>query len=101
MYNVNVHENKRKTRGTIMLDIRTQHIVNDEGKVTAGVLDVAEWERVVAALKHLYEPSTHDAAERVPPKCRSLRELRGLGKEHWQAINSTAYLQQERDAWDR
>jgi len=82
-----------------MLDVRTQYIVNDEGKRVAVVLDVAEWERVVAALKHLYEPSTADAAERVPGK-RNLRELRGLGKEHWQAIDSTAYLQQERDAWD-
>lgn len=52
MYNVNVHENKRKTRGKIM-DIRTQHIVNDEGKVTAVVLDVADWQRVVAALARL------------------------------------------------
>lgn len=83
-----------------MLDVRTQYIVNDEGKRVAVVLDVAEWERIVAALQHLYEPSTPDAAERVPRKRRSLRDLRGLGKEHWQAIDSTAYLQQERDAWD-
>ena len=53
MYNVNVHENKRKTRYSTMLDIRTQHIVNDEGKRVAVVLDVAEWERVVAALERL------------------------------------------------
>jgi len=36
-----------------MLDIRTQHIVDDEGTVTAVVIDVADWERVVAALERL------------------------------------------------
>ncbi len=30
----------------------------------------------------------------------SILELRGLGKELWQQIDSTAYLDQERDSWD-
>ena len=35
-----------------------------------------------------------------PPPRRSIRELRGLGKESWRQIDTTAYLRQERDAWD-
>jgi len=31
---------------------------------------------------------------------RSILELRGLGKELWQRIDSRAYLQEERDAWN-
>ena len=51
-----------------MLDIRTQHIVNDEGKVTAVVLEVADWQRVVAALERLEDLDdvhAYDAAKAV------------------------------------
>jgi hypothetical protein len=32
---------------------------------------------------------------------RSLRELRGLGKEIWEGIDAQAYVDQLRDEWDR
>jgi DNA-binding Xre family transcriptional regulator len=46
------------------------------------------------------QPGDLIAAEPVPPPRRRLRELRGLGKDQWQQMDSTAYLQQERDTWD-
>lgn len=36
----------------------------------------------------------------TPQTRRSLRELEGLGKELWRSIDSTAYLTEERNAWD-
>ena len=30
----------------------------------------------------------------------SILELRGLGRELWRQIDTTAYLNQERDSWD-
>jgi hypothetical protein len=40
------------------------------------------------------------AAHERTPQRRRITELRGLGKELWQGIDSTEYLRQERDAWD-
>ena len=34
-------------------------------------------------------------------KKRSLRELRGLGKDIWQGIDAQIYIDQQRDEWDR
>ena len=34
-------------------------------------------------------------------KDRSLRELRGLGKEIWAGIDAQEYIDQQRDEWDR
>lgn len=31
---------------------------------------------------------------------RSIRELRGLGKEVWEEIDAQAYVDMERDSWD-
>ncbi len=49
-----------------MLDVRPQHIVDHEGRVTAVVLDVADWERLVAAferLEDLDDVRAYDAAK--------------------------------------
>ncbi len=35
----------------------------------------------------------------VSPR-RSIRELEGLGAELWHSVDSTAYLNEERNAWD-
>jgi hypothetical protein len=40
------------------------------------------------------------AAQPLAEKPHSILELRGLGKDLWRRIDSTAYLNQERDAWD-
>ncbi len=37
----------------------------------------------------------------APQKQRSLRELRGLGKEIWAGIDAQEYVDQQRDEWDR
>jgi hypothetical protein len=34
------------------------------------------------------------------PRKRSLRELRGLGKEIWAGIDAQEYVNRERDEWD-
>ncbi len=61
--------------------------------------DLATLDALAQVLK--VQPGDLIAAEPVPaPQRRRLRELRGLGKEQWQQVNSTAYLKQERDAWD-
>lgn len=31
---------------------------------------------------------------------RSIRELRGLGKEIWEGVDAQAYVDAERDSWD-
>jgi hypothetical protein len=36
-----------------------------------------------------------------PRRTRSLRELRGLGKEIWQGIDAQQHIDQQRDEWDR
>jgi hypothetical protein len=35
-----------------------------------------------------------------PQPKRSLRELRGLGKEIWAGIDAQDYINQQRDEWD-
>jgi plasmid stability protein len=35
-----------------------------------------------------------------PPRQLSILELKGLGKEHWKAIDATEHVAQERSAWD-
>jgi hypothetical protein len=40
------------------------------------------------------------AEHRRVPQRRRITELRGLGKEIWQGIDSAEYLRQERDAWN-
>ncbi len=34
-----------------------------------------------------------------PKRCRSILELRGLGKSLWQEVSVSDYLQVERDSW--
>lgn len=36
----------------------------------------------------------------MTPKKRSLRELRGLGKEIWTGIDAQEYVDQQRDEWN-
>ena len=43
---------------------------------------------------------TLDIAEPEPPRQRSLRELRGLGKEIWEGVDVQAYINEMRDEWD-
>ncbi len=37
--------------------------------------------------------------ESTPPAKRSIRELRGLGKEIWERIDAQEYVAQERSTW--
>lgn len=37
----------------------------------------------------------------VPRPRRSIRELRGLGKEIWQGVDAQEYVRAERAAWER
>lgn len=39
--------------------------------------------------------------EKKPGKKRSLRELRGLGKEIWAGIDAQEFIDLQRDEWDR
>lgn len=43
---------------------------------------------------------TLDQAEPELPRQRSLRELRGLGKEIWEGVDVEAYVNEMRDEWD-
>lgn len=36
----------------------------------------------------------------VAPRPVSILELRGLGKEHWEGIDATRHVENERAAWD-
>jgi len=35
-----------------------------------------------------------------PPPQLSILELKGLGKEHWQALDAAEHVARERDSWD-
>ena len=41
-----------------------------------------------------------DVSEVAPRQQRRLSELRGLGKEIWEGIDSQEYIDQLRSAWD-
>lgn len=43
---------------------------------------------------------TLDQAGPELPRQRSLRELRGLGKEIWEGVDVEAYVNEMRDEWD-
>ena len=56
----------------------------------------------VETRKQLITVIVDSLTEVPPPKVKhSLRELRGLGKEIWAGIDAQAYINQERDEWDR
>ena len=38
--------------------------------------------------------------EKARPSALSITQLKGMGKEHWQNIDTEAYLASERDSWD-
>lgn len=70
----------------------------------------ASLEQVVEAVKRLstadqlrlqaeLETILHEQAMASQPK-RSIMEFKGLGKEMWRQIDTTAYIQAERDSWD-
>ena len=61
-------------------------------------LSDAEIERVSADVKRLCEN-----VETSPPieRKRDLRDLKGVGKDLWRAIDVDEYIRQERDSWER
>ena len=60
-------------------------------------------EEIIAAASQLTENDRRrlvealTAGETAP--CRSITELRGLGKEMWQGQDAQEYVNQERDSW--
>jgi hypothetical protein len=53
-------------------------------------------EERVRLARELAEPSAGGPRPR-----RSILELRGLGKEIWEGIDTDAYIKAERDSWER
>ena len=43
---------------------------------------------------------THLLGKALPEKTRSLMELEGLGSHWWHDVDSTTYLEEERNSWD-
>lgn len=52
-------------------------------------------------IKLLVDTLGNPEADETQNERRSLRELRGLGKEIWQGIDAQDYINQQRDEWDR
>ena len=50
-------------------------------------------------IKQLVDTLTTEEVKPASPE-RSLRELRGLGKEIWDGIDAQEYITQQRDEWD-
>lgn len=42
-----------------------------------------------------------ETEETAPKERVSIMELKGLGKEIWEGIDTDAYIKAERDSWDR
>ena len=61
----------------------------------ARALSLEERKQLMKALVDMWtEP------EAAQSQKRSLRELRGLGKEIWAGIDAQEYIDQQRDEWD-
>ena len=54
----------------------------------------------LAERKALMKLLVDTLTEAEPPQKRSLRELRGLGKEIWAGIDAQDYINRQRDEWD-
>jgi hypothetical protein len=65
----------------------------DEALRAAQRLDPAERLRLVEELVGLAR------RQLTAPQRRSIRELRGLGKEAWDGVDAQAYVDDERDSW--
>ncbi|GAK56355.1 hypothetical protein U27_03317 [Candidatus Vecturithrix granuli] len=72
-----------------MIQILYQHIL-----VQVKQLNVLEQLRLLEAIAQLVQRETVSK----PP--RSIRELRGLGKEVWKNLDAQEYVNQERDSWE-
>jgi hypothetical protein len=72
-------------------------VPNEYEEVLAQVqrLDAAAQRRLLVELTMLIEQ------EDAPQAKRSLRELRGLGKEIWEGIDAQEYVARERASWTR
>ncbi len=57
-------------------------------------LNVLEQLRLLEAIAQLVQRET------VSKSQRSIRELRGLGKEVWGNMDAQTYVNQERESWD-
>jgi tripartite-type tricarboxylate transporter receptor subunit TctC len=62
-------------------------------------------EALIEAAKHLSDEERKKLVEALHPHSESsqnrhITEMRGLGKELWQGIDSQAYLNAERDSWE-
>jgi len=55
-------------------------------------------EERVRLARELAEPRERGT---VPRERVSIMELKGLGKEIWEGIDTDAYIKAERDSWDR
>jgi hypothetical protein len=62
-------------------------------------------EQIIAAASQLTDNDRQRLMEALtagaPAPCRSITELRGLGKEIWQGQDAQEYVDQERDSWAR
>jgi len=59
------------------------------------VLDQYARMEILEKLVHLIKSSDH----LVTKKEHTLLDLRGLGKEIWETVDSNTYLEQERNSW--
>lgn len=59
-------------------------------------LSLDEQKQLIKVLVDIVSEPTHNSAT----KTRTLRELRGLGKEIWAGIDAQEYINQQRDEWD-
>jgi tripartite-type tricarboxylate transporter receptor subunit TctC len=62
-------------------------------------------EALIEAAKHLSEEERKKLVEALKPcsdspQPRHITEMRGLGKDLWEEIDSQEYLNAERDSWD-
>ncbi len=73
-------------------------------------MTLQEMKTVIPTLSHeerkellelLVDTFTQTSDAQTQPKKRSLRELRGLGKEIWVGVDPQDYINELRDEWDR
>ena len=57
-------------------------------------LDIIEQIRLLEAIAQLVQRETASKSS------RSIRELRGLGKEVWKNLDAQEYVNQERNSWE-
>jgi hypothetical protein len=81
-----------------------QYLVDGTGKTIGVVVDPDTYQELLTAREELDRLRggglTNVTTSNSASEQHSIRDLRGLGKEHWTGLDVQSYIREERDSWD-